>query len=226
MLIPDELEAYFVDAKRWDQDRLDAARTSRNAAWVLAGVASAAAIVSIASTAALAPLKTVEPFVVRVNETTGGVDVMTALKGPEPRSYNEAVSKYFLSAYVRAREGYLPGAAQANFRQVSILSTTDEQERWSVLYRGSNPKSPQVVFGQGAVVDVGVRAISFISPKVASVRFHRTIRRDHEIQESDHIATIAFTYVRAPMLESDRLLNPLGFQVQSYRSDPEAPDGK
>ena len=39
--------------------------------------------------------------------------------------------------------------------------------------------------------------------------------------ESDWIATIAFTYTRAPMSEPDRLRNPLGFQVTSYRADPE-----
>jgi len=32
---------------------------------------------------------------------------------------------------------------------------------------------------------------------------------------------VAFTYTRAPMLEADRLRNPLGFQVTSYRADPE-----
>lgn len=46
-------------------------------------------------------------------------------------------------------------------------------------------------------------------------------RQAQQTVESDWIATIAFTYTRAPRSEPDRLRNPLGFQVTSYRADPE-----
>jgi type IV secretion system protein VirB8 len=68
---------------------------------------------------------------------------------------------------------------------------------------------------------VEVRAISFLSSHVANVRFHRLERRGGAAAESDWIATVAFHYTRAPMAEADRLRNPLGFQVDSYRADPE-----
>ena len=68
---------------------------------------------------------------------------------------------------------------------------------------------------------VSIRAIGFINDGVANVRFHRTVRQAQQTVESDWIATIAFTYTRAPMSEPDRLRNPLGFQVTSYRADPE-----
>jgi type IV secretion system protein VirB8 len=47
------------------------------------------------------------------------------------------------------------------------------------------------------------------------------LRQAQQITETDWIATIAFAYTKAPMAEADRLRNPLGFQVISYRSDPE-----
>jgi type IV secretion system protein VirB8 len=56
---------------------------------------------------------------------------------------------------------------------------------------------------------------------VASVRFHRTLRQGGQAIDSDWIATLAFAYAKAPMSEADRLRNPLGFQVSSYRADPE-----
>ena len=127
----DDLKSYFEEARRWDQDRVQAANRSKKLAWTIAAVASGLAVVSIAAVVALAPLKTVEPFVIRVNQTTGAVDVMTGLKGSRDVTYNEAVSKYFLGQYVRAREGYLPPAAEENFRFVSIMSTPDEQQRWA-----------------------------------------------------------------------------------------------
>jgi type IV secretion system protein VirB8 len=163
----------------------------------------------------------VEPFVVRVDRSTGAVDVMTGLKGTDHVTYEEAVSKYFLGLYVRTREGWLPQSAEQNFRQVAIMSAPPEQERWADDFRPTNPQSPQVAWGDNGASQIEVRAISFVSPKVANVRFHRILRLSQQATESDWIATIAFTYTKAPMAEADRLRNPLGFQVLSYRSDPE-----
>ena len=205
----DDLKGYFEEARRWDQDRVQAANRSKKLAWTVAAIASGLAVASIAAVAALAPLKTVEPFVVRVNQTTGAVDVMTGLKGSRDVTYDEAVSKFFLGQYVRAREGFLPPAAEENFKFVSIMSTPEEQQRWADFYRSTNAGSPQATLGPDGVATV------------ANVRFTKTVRKAQEVQSSDWIATLTFTYTKAPMLESDRLRNPLGFQIQNYRADPE-----
>jgi len=218
--LPD-LEVYFAEARRWDEDRLASAERSRRLAWALAAGGLGLALASVIAVATLTPLKSVEPFVVRVDRATGAVDVMTGLKGSEGLTYEEAVTKYFLGTYVRAREGWLPQAAEQNFRQVSIMSTPSEQQRWAESFRPANPQSPQVIWGAQAESQIAVRAISFVSPKVANVRFHRTVRQAQQVSESDWIATIAFAYTKAPMAEADRLRNPIGFQVQSYRADPE-----
>lgn len=216
-----DLKAYFAEAKAWDHDRLRAAERSRRLAWASAAAMALLAASAVAAVAALSPLKTVEPYVVRVDRATGAVEVMTGLRGGRDVSYEEAVTKSFLATYVRARETWLAPAAEANFRQVSIMSTPDEQQRWAAAFRPANPASPQVAYGASGEAQVSIRAISFVSPKVASVRFHRTVRQGGQLSESDWIATAAFAYAKAPMSEADRLRNPLGFQVSSYRADPE-----
>ena len=217
-----DLKDYFAEASRWDEDRFRSARRSRNLAWTVAAGACLIAVAASTAVAALAPLKTVEPFVVRVDRATGAVDVMTALAQAKTLPPDEAVSKYFLARYVRAREGYLPASAPQDFRQVAILSAPAEQRRFGNARAPSNPQSPGVVYGPEGVAEVQIRAVSFINDKVASVRFRRTVRRAQTTTSEDWIATAAFTYTRAPMRESDRLLNPLGFQITSYRADPEA----
>lgn len=218
----DELKRYFAEAKRWDQDRLASAVRSRRLAWTAAAASAALAGAAVLAVAGLTPLKTVEPFVIRVDQTTGAVDLARSLSQETgPVRYEEAVSKYFLAQYVRAREGYLDAAAEENFRLVSILSGPTEQRRWADLFRGTNPASPQNLYGPQAEVSVSIRAVGFINPEVANVRYRRTVRRAQQVEESDWIATIGFSYTRAPMTEADRLRNPLGFQVLSYRSDPE-----
>lgn len=217
-----ELKRYFAEAKRWDQDRLASAVRSKRLAWTVAAVAGALAITATIAVVGLTPLKSVEPFVIRVDQATGAVDLARGLSEETgPVRYEEAVSKYFLAQYVRAREGYLDTAAEENFRLVSILSSPTEQRRWADLFRGTNLASPQNLYGRAAEASVSIRAVGFINPEVANVRYRRTVRRAQQVEESDWIATIAFAYTRAPTTEADRLRNPLGFQVLSYRSDPE-----
>ena len=215
------LKTYFDEAKSWDADRLRSAERSKRFAWGVAAFAGLLATAAVGAVAALAPLKTTVPFVIRVDRTTGAVDVVSALKRGQPMTYEEAVTKHFLAQYARAREGWLAPAAEANFRQVSIMSTPAEQERWADIFRAANPTSPQVVYGPTGEAQVEIRAISFVSASVADVRFHRTVRLASQVTESDWIATVAFSYTKAPMAEADRLRNPLGFQVTSYRADPE-----
>ncbi len=219
---PRDLKGYFDEAKSWNADHVRAVERSRRLAWGVAAFAGLIATVAVGALAALAPLKTVEPFVVRVDRATGAVDVMTALRSEKPLNYDEAVTKHFVAQYVRAREGWLAPAAEANFRQVSIMSTPAEQQRWGDAFRPTNPQSPQVVYGAAGEAQVDIRAISFVAEGVASVRFHRTVRQGPQVAESDWIATVAYLYTKAPMAEADRLKNPLGFQVTSYRADPEA----
>lgn len=216
-----DLKVYFDEAKSWDADRLRSAERSRRLAWGVAGFASLLATASVGAIVALAPLKTTVPYVIRVDRSTGVVDVISALKSTTPVTYEEAVTKHFIGQYVRAREGWLAPAAESNFRQVSIMSTPAEQQRWADVFRPTNPTSPQVAYGAGGEAQVDIRAVSFVSPGVANVRFHRIARQSAQVGESDWIATLAFAYAKAPMGEGDRLRNPLGFQVSSYRADPE-----
>jgi len=216
-----DLKTYFDEARSWNADRLRSAERSRRLAWMAAALATTAAVAGMVAVAALTPLKTVEPFVVRVDRSTGAVDVMTALSRQAPLTYDEAVSKHFLAQYVRAREGWLAPAAEADFHQVSIMSTPAEQQRWADRQRPTSPDSPSAKLGAAGEAFVQIRAISFVSDGVASVRFRRTVRISQQVEDSDWIATIAFIYARAPMSEADRLRNPLGFQVTSYRADPE-----
>src|SRR3546814_21200680 len=78
---------------------------------------------------ALSPLKTVVPYVVTVDRSTGATEVTQELRGDKTITYDEAIRKYFLADYVRAREGWIPQAREEFFRKVLALSTREEQTR-------------------------------------------------------------------------------------------------
>lgn len=220
MVRADDLKDYFDNARRWEQDLLLKAHRSKRLAWFVATSACVLATAAVAAVAALAPLKTVEPFVIRVDNATGIVETVSAL-GTSPRTYDEAVTKYFLGRYVRAREGYSQAEAASTFQTVALLSSQAEQARFAAVYRGSNPESPQVLHGRFGVAEVRIKAISLLADNLASVRFLQESRKGDETKITHWIATLTFSYVNAPVSSSDRLINPLGFLVSEYRSDPE-----
>ncbi|NEI74677.1 virB8 family protein [Rhizobium lusitanum] len=221
MVSTDSLKSYFEKARRFDQDRLIQVERSARIAWFVAISASVIAVVSVFAIAGLTPLKTVEPFVVRVDNSTGIVDVVSALTSTAG-TYDEAVTKYFAAKYVRAREGYVSSEAEDNFRTVALLSTQPEQTHFATVYRGSNPESPQNIYGRSATSRINIVSISLINANVASVRYMQTVTRGEDVRITHWVATLTFSYANAPMSSTDRLVNPLGFVVSDYRADPEA----
>ncbi|SCB61602.1 type IV secretion system protein VirB8 [Rhizobium aethiopicum] len=221
MITTDSLKSYFDKARRFDQDRMMQLERSARIAWFVAACAGILSGVSVLAIAGLTPLKTVEPFVVRVDNSSGIVDVVSALTSTAG-TYDEAVTKYFAAKYVRAREGYVWSEGEENFRTVALLSTQQEQTRFAAVYRGSNPESPQHIYGRSATSRVNIVSISLINANVASVRYIRTVTRGDDVRTTHWVATLTFSYASAPMSSTDRLINPLGFVVSEYRADPEA----
>jgi type IV secretion system protein VirB8 len=219
----EDLKAYFAEAESWDRDRFVAASRSRRVAWIVAGVTSALAIVSVGSVMALSPLKTVVPYVVTVDKSTGATEVAQGLRGDKSITYDEAIRKYFLADYVRTREGWIPQAREEFYRKVLALSTREEQNRWTSFYKKDNPDSPQNQLTANDAVFVAIRSVAFISPNVAQVRFVKRLQRDQQVIETPAIATITFDVLSKPETEAGRYANPLGFQVKSYRADAEVP---
>lgn len=218
-----ELQQYFSQARTFDQDRLSAAQRSKLLAWSVAGVSSLIAIASVTAVAFLAPLKTVEPFVIRVDEATGVPEVMTALTDGQ-EVYDEAIAKYFLALYVRTREGYSYAARSVIFDHVQIMSGPEVQTEFAAHYNASNPDSPQYIFGKKTKAEVQIRSVSFLDDGLAQVRFYRVTKNEDEDLErrSQWVATLTYTFDgQAEISSQDRMINPLGFVVTDYRADPE-----
>ena len=217
----DDLKAYFAEAASWDHDRLISANRSKRLAWLAAGVASGLAITGVAAVAMLTPLKTVAPYVITVDKATGASEITSPMSGDKQITYNEAVAKYFLADYVRNREGWIPQARQEFFEGVLAMSSRDEQTRWTAFYSKDNPKSPQSVFTDLDTVFIAVKSVTFVSAKVAQIRFTKTLQRGSVETDTPAIATVTYDTTDTPTTEQQRFKNPLGLEVQTYRADLE-----
>ena len=219
----EDREKYYETSRTWEYDRMRAAIQSKRLAWSVAAGACTLAVASVAAVAMLSPLKTVEPYVIRVDRSSGETQVVTALKGPQPRTYEDAVNRYFISQYVRLREGWLNDAARENAYTVMLTSDQAESARYLNSVQANNKNAPSNIYGDKGFVSISIRTISFLSPTVAQVRFTKiiTFGQNTPIAQNWN-AIMTFRYTTAPEHEKDRNINPLGFQVVNYRSDPEA----
>lgn len=217
-----DLDKYFAEARSWDFDRAREANKQKRIAYIVGAGGIAFGLAMLAWHVA-APLRSVEPYVIRVDRQTGAIDVITRLTNTRNITADEAVNKFFLSTYVREREGWNASAAQEMYRKVLALSVPQEQEKFAAQRRPQNPNSPAALYKAGEVISVAVRNITFINPRVAQIRFTRTTTLPGNVvdQTANWVATINFKYVDKPETEAGRLDNPLGFQVVSYRADPE-----
>jgi len=220
---PASLDAYYADSASWNHDRVNAIRSSQRIAWWIAGAACLVAVLEAVALVVLMPLKQVEPYTLMVDKTTGYVQALKPLD-PGKVTPDSALTQSFLVQYVIAREGFDFATVNQNYRKVALFSSGAARSSYLTQMQASNPASPLVTLPRGAAIDTRVKSVSPVGQDTALVRFD-TVRTDANGQAqppSPWIATIRYRYSTDPMNLEDRFVNPLGFQVVSYRKDPEA----
>ena len=217
------LDQYYAGAASWNRDRVQAMRSSSRAAWWIAAAAAVIAILEAVALVLLTPLKTVEPYTLMVDRTTGYVQALKPLDRATIAP-DTALTQSFLVQYVIAREGFDMAILNANYRKVASFSADAARSSYLQMMQVSNPQSPLVVYPRTTVIDVRVKSVSPLGANAALVRFDTTRQnaRGQPQPAGSWVAIVRYRFSTASMSLEDRFVNPLGFQVTSYRRDPEA----
>jgi type IV secretion system protein VirB8 len=216
----ESLDAYYAEAASWNRDRVQSMRASQRIAWWIAGIAAAIALLEAVALVLLTPLKTIEPYTLMVDRTTGYVQALKPLD-QATITPDAALTQSFLVQYVIAREGFDMATLNANYRKVALFSASTARSAYLQQMQAGNPESPLALYPRTTTADVRVKSVSPIGKDAALVRFD-TVRSDAAGQPAAAwVAVIRYHYSDAPMSLEDRFVNPLGFQVISYRKDAE-----
>lgn len=218
---------YLREASSWDADRIAQAQRSARRAWLLSGVAVLIAAVAVGAVALLTPLKRVEPFLIRVDNATGIVDIVPTFDGHQ--AMPEAVTRFLLAHYVQTCERFLPATAEQDYTECGAFHGTRRNQEWSALWSPANPQSPLQRYRDGTSVTVQIQSISFFArasglSDLAQVRFTRSAHAGSAEQGSltRWIANVQFAYGEPPTNPDTRRWNPLGFRVIEYHLESEA----
>lgn len=221
--MPADREQHYEAARSWAYDRDTALANSRRAAWIVAGLATGVAVLEALALVALAPLKTVVPYTVMVDKTTG---YSTVIDGTHPQVLKpqSVLTQSMLAQYVVARETFDITTLADQYRKVGLWSEGEARTEYLALMPLTNPQSPMNIYPRSALVAVTVDSVALISPDTAQVRFV-TERRDGPTAASTrtaYVAQIRYRFAGEPLAMDDRLVNPLGFEIAHYRRDQEA----
>ncbi|HEY4214962.1 MAG TPA: type IV secretion system protein [Steroidobacteraceae bacterium] len=220
------LGEYFREAASWDHDKAAATGRSARIAWRVAAAGWLCAIGSSLALAFAMPLKRVEAFVIRVDNSTGVVDVVPEYDGTARPA--EVVTRYFLTHYVTVCERFDFPTAESDYAECGAFNTSQRNQLWYALWNPANPASPLNVHKDGSTVRVEVASVSFFKRSnsvadLAQVRYLKAERAGAGGEErfSHWTATIQYTYAAPAKDPRTRRWNPLGFRVLDFTAEPE-----
>jgi type IV secretion system protein VirB8 len=212
---------YYAAAATWSQDTNAALKKSRRTAWLIAGVATGVALAQAIAIMVMVPLKQPVPYTITVDRETGYVQTARGVRLGD-LSETEAIAQSFVAQYVLARETFDVNDYRENYRKTMLWSQGAAEAEYLRDWDRANPTSVHNRYRPTTRVQVTIKSVTILGPQSALIRF------DTEQTEGGGggmrqpwAATVGYGFSGKPLSERDRYLNPLGFQVTSYRRDAE-----
>ena len=218
------------DKKNWYSDRYQFVVIQRNILALITLLSLICSIMATFSISQLAPLKAVDPFVIQVDQKTGVTQVVDPLKARELTT-KESVNQYFIVQYIRARESFVDSPQRNAFNRdvVRVLSDGNVYHVYQKDMNTSDPDSIPSRLGVGGGRRVEINSIKFLDKQdllygEESRRYLVKAKITENVpgrleKTTNELILIEFKYAELALTIEERYLNPLGFQVLSYRTD-------
>ena len=149
-------------------------------------------------------------------QTTRGVDLGNL-------SETEAVAQSFVVQYVLARETFDAADYKEQYRKTLAWSQGAAETEYLRDWDRSNPNGIQSRVSPNTRIQVTVKSVTILGPRSAMIRFdtERSEAGGGPGMRQPWVASVVYSFSGKPIAEQDRYLNPLGFQISSYRRDGE-----
>lgn len=221
-------------SRHWYQDKYQHVLVQRNLLALLSLISMAVALVAVFTVARLAPQKSVEPYLLQVDEKTGITRKVEPISRTELAN-SDAVNRYFVANYLRSREGYNPTTINYNYDVVRVMSSTDVFTQYRRTIDASNPESLTAKLGAAGKRTVKINNMAYISnarinnpnarttpEQIMRINFTSTTEVPNAPDVTERWAvTMTYVYTDLQLNEAERLLNPIGFRVVNYQVDKE-----
>lgn len=209
----------LIDNKNWYKDRYQHVLVQRKILVLVTLFSLACTLATVVTIARLTPQKTVEPFVIQVDQKSGVTQTVDPMNVRELTS-NEVVNNYHIVNYIRARENYNIHDLARSYNMVRVMS--DGQKVYPQFLRQADPNNPEsntARLGSGGERVIKFQSITYLNPKLVQARVVAQERVGTNVRQKSLIILLAFEYVKMSLTAEERYINPLGFRVTEYRVD-------
>lgn len=218
----------------WYKDQYQHMLVQRNMLAILTLCALLAAVACVFLVMTVAKNKTVEPYVIQIDERSGMVQMVDPVSRNEYAA-SELIDRYFVAQYLNARESYNVSVLRYNYNVVRVMSALDVFGTFRSQVAPGNPTSAAAILKNTGQRQVRIRSLAYIqnppppygkaetSPaKIMQARIQlRDVGAGGADITENYIVTITFEYTKLQLNEEERLINPLGFTVTHYQIQQE-----
>lgn len=217
----------------WYSDKYNSTLIQRNILLLLAALSLVTIAVCVFIAGKIASTYKIQPFVIDVEDTTGITNIVNPIQD-RTLTANEALNRYFITSYVRARESYNIVTYQYEYLTVvRLLSSPTVYSQFRQFL--NSPNSPIAVYGKQVSTTVAFRSVQLFPPTYndkgqpndskAVVRYTIFPNGGNVSGVSGNrihkIVTLTYRFDQTEMSNEDREINPIGFFVTSFVSSVE-----
>lgn len=195
--------------KSWYANRYQMVVVQRNILLLFTLVSMFAVAFAVVFVKNVMSSKSLEPYVIEVEQKTG-VPTIVEQMTTQHFTGDQMIRKYFINQFVRSASAYDPRTYKTDAEKVRLFSTpsiyTDFRNRVNAKDLGANSS-----------IEVRIKSVQFPDSNTAQIRLVRQVNREgSDPQMKDEVITMNFYFANLDLNLEERLINPLGFQVNKY----------
>ncbi len=196
--------------KSWYSNRYQIVVVQRNILLLFTLVSMFAVAISIIFVKTIMSSKSLEPYVIEVEEKTGIATVVDQISAGYLTG-DQAIRRFFINKFIHLASGYDPKTYKTDLEEMRLFSTPN-------VYAEYKSRVNARELGANSKISVRIKSILFQEQNIAQIRIVRQIEIfEAQPKTVDEVITLGFYFSPNIQLSTEeRLINPLGFQVNKY----------
>ncbi len=200
-----------LKVKSWYSNRYQIVVVQRNVLLLFTLVSMFSVAVAVIFVKNIMSSKSLEPYIIEVEEKTGIATVVNQLTA-QNFTGDQMIRRYFINKFVHSASGYDPRTYKQDVTQVRLFSSAG-------VYSNFRARINARALGANSKISVRIKSIQFTDGNNAQIRILRQIDLDNGKAPQNKNEVISMGFYFSPQMNlnmEERLINPLGFQVNKY----------
>lgn len=196
--------------KSWYSNRYQIVVVQRNILLLFTVISMFSVAVAVIFVKNVMSSKSLEPYVIEVEAKSGIATVVDQLTA-QNFTGDQVIRKYFINSFIHAASGYEPKTYKQDVDKVRLFSIPG-------IYGEFRNRINARDLGTDSRIDVRIKSIQFTDSNNAQIRIvKQTNLQGVDPSTVDQVISMGFYFSPDMQLSmEERLINPLGFQVNKY----------